>query len=83
MKKIISLLVCVMFLLGCGSYYKVTDPASSKIYYTKDIDRMRNGAIKFKDEITKSEVILQSSEVKKIDSKEFKEDTKPPQSTEK
>ena len=83
MKKLVACLVCVLFLAGCASYYKVTDPASKSIYYTNDIDQMKNGAVKFKDAKTGSNITLQSSEVKEIDSKEFKEGTEPPQPTEK
>jgi uncharacterized protein YceK len=77
MKKLVVCLICVVFLVGCGSYYKVTDPASKSVYYTEDIDQMKSGAVKFKDAKTGSEVLLQSSEVKEIDSKEFKEATHP------
>ncbi len=31
-KKLAACLVCVLFLVGCGSYDKVTDPASKNIY---------------------------------------------------
>ena len=83
MKKLALCLICAVFLVGCGSYYKVTDPASKSVYYTEDIDQMKSGAIKFKDAKTGSDVLLQSSEVKEIDSKEFKEGTKPAQPAEK
>jgi uncharacterized protein YceK len=76
MKKIVACLICVVFLAGCGSYYKVTDPASKNVYYTEDIDQMKSGAVKFKDAKTGGEITLQSSEVKEIDSKEFEEATK-------
>lgn len=85
-EKVLRLLVCVLFLAmvaGCASYYKVTDPASKNIYYTEDIDQMKYGAVKFKDAKTGSEVTLQSSEVKEIDSKEFEESTKLAQPAEK
>jgi len=77
MKKIVVCLICVVFIVGCGSYYKVTDPASKSIYYTESIDQMSTGAVKFKDAKTGGEITLQSSEVKEIDSKEFKEATNP------
>ncbi len=77
MKKLVACLICVVFLAGCGSYYKVTDPASKNIYYTEDIDQMKSGAVKFKDAKTGGEITLQSSEVKEIDSKEFQDATKP------
>jgi uncharacterized protein YceK len=83
MKRLVACLICVVFLVGCGSYYKVTDPASKSIYYTEDIDQMKSGAVKFKDAKTGGEITLQSSEVKEIDSKEFEEGIKPPQPAEK
>jgi uncharacterized protein YceK len=83
MKKLVACLICAVFLVGCGSYYKVTDPASKSIYYTEDIDQMKSGAVQFKDAKTGGEITLQSSEVKEIDSKEFEEGIKPPQPAEK
>ena len=83
MKKLVTCLLCAAFLMGCGSYYRVTDPVSKNFYYTKDIDQLKSGAIKFKDARTGSEVTLQSSEVKEIDSKEFQGESKPSQPAEK
>jgi hypothetical protein len=58
---------------GCTSYYRVTDPASGKSYYTTKVDEAgRAGAVKIKDEKTGSTVTLQSSEVKEISKDEFK-----------
>jgi hypothetical protein len=83
MKKLVACVVCVVFLGGCASYYKITDPASKSIYYAEDVDQMKSGAVRFKDAKTGGEITLQSSEVKAIDSKEFKEGIKPPQPEEK
>ena len=59
-------------LAGCGgNYYKVNDPAGSRVYYTTDIDTSKSGAIKLKDEKTGAIVTLQSSEVKEISQEEF------------
>jgi len=80
-----SLIICGMALTvtGCSSYYRVTDPASGKTYYTTKIDNAgRAGAVKIKDERTGSTVTLQSSEVKEISSDEFEAGLKavpPPQ----
>jgi len=73
MRRVLLCLVCVVFLIGCGSYYKVTDPASKNIYYTEDVDQMKSGAVKFKDVKTGGQVTLHSSEIKEIDSKEFEQ----------
>jgi hypothetical protein len=66
-------ILCVGFaVVGCASYYKVTDPTSGKIYYTKDISNVKSGAVKLKDARTGSRVTIQNSEVKKISKEEYK-----------
>ncbi len=60
---------------ACATYYKVTDPASGKNFYTTKVDRALSGAVTFKDAVSGSEVTLQSSEVLKIPSKEFEQAT--------
>ena len=62
--------------IACSHYYKVSDPAGSKEYYTTDVDESKGGAIKIKDEKTGATVTLQSSEVKEISEEEFKEAVK-------
>lgn len=65
--------LCAGFLvIGCASYYKVTDPQSGKEYYTEKIDTVAGGAVKVKDARTGSMVTLQNSEVKEISEKEYK-----------
>ncbi len=61
----------IALLAGCATYYKVNDPAGSKLYYTTEIDKTKAGAITFKDEKSGSTVTLQSSEVKEISEEEF------------
>ena len=46
-------------------------PTTDKVYYTKEIDKTKTGAITFKDEKSGSTVSLQSSEVKQISKEEF------------
>ena len=65
--------LCVgLLVVGCASYYKVTDPQSGNAYYTQEIDNIRGGAVKIKDARTGSIVTLQNSEVKEISSDEYK-----------
>lgn len=61
---------------ACSHYYKVSDPAGSKEYYTTDVDEIKGGAIKIKDEKTGVTVTLQSSEVKEISGEEFEKAVK-------
>ncbi|WP_455378653.1 hypothetical protein [Petrachloros mirabilis] len=56
---------------GCTHYYKVSDPAGHKDYYTTEIETANSGAIKIKDKKSGAVVTLQSSEVKEISEKEF------------
>jgi hypothetical protein len=61
---------------GCTHYYRVSDPAGSKLYYTTDIDTTDSGAVKIKDEKTGANVILQSSEVLEISREEYERELK-------
>lgn len=72
MKRLFLCALLAALVAGCGSYYKVTDPTSKNSYYTEDYDKMKSGAIKFKDARSGSEVTLQSSEVKEVSKEEFK-----------
>jgi hypothetical protein len=65
--------LCVgFFVVGCASYYKVTDPQSGNAYYTQKIENVMGGAVKVKDARTGSIVTLQNSEVKEISEKDYK-----------
>jgi hypothetical protein len=55
---------------GCTSYYKVTDPATHKDYYTTEV-RREHGATVLKDGRTGSEVMIQNSEIKTISKEEW------------
>lgn len=71
-RMITGLAICAVTLMtaGCSNYYRVTDPGSGKIYYTTDIDE-RSGRVKFKDERTKSTVILHAAEVSELSEGEY------------
>lgn len=63
----------MMIAAGCTSYYRVTDPASGKEYYTTKVGGTgRSGAVKIKDDKSGSSVTLQSSEVREISEDEYK-----------
>jgi hypothetical protein len=66
------IVLCVgIVVVGCASYYKVTDPQSGKEFYTQEIDNIKGGAVKMKDARTGSIVTLQNSEVKEISKDEY------------
>jgi hypothetical protein len=63
--------VASALLAGCATYYRVTDPASGRQYYTDNIERGRDGSVIFKDGKTKSDVTLQNSEVSEISKDDY------------
>jgi len=67
------LIAILLAVAGCGGhYYRVTDPASGRVYYTRDVDtKRRTGAVDFKDAKSGSKVTLQSSQVTKISEAEY------------
>ena len=73
-RYVLAALVSLM-VAACATYYKVTDPASGKSFYTTKVNRSLSGTVSFKDAVTGGEVTLQSSEVLKIPSKEFEQAT--------
>ena len=68
--------VCGLMMIAAGCttyYYRVTDPASGKEYYTTNVkDKGRSGAVKITDDKSGSSVTLQSSEVREISEDEYK-----------
>jgi PBP1b-binding outer membrane lipoprotein LpoB len=74
-----SIMVLAFLTAGCSSYYyRVTDPATGKSYYTDKVeDAGKAGAVKFKDAKTGSKITLQSSDVKEINEEEFDAAMKP------
>jgi hypothetical protein len=65
--------LCVgLLVVGCASYYKVTDPQTGKEFYTQKIDTLVGGAVKVMDTRTGSIVTLHNSQVKEISEKEYK-----------
>ena len=74
MKRFITTGIAVLMLAvlsACASYYKITDPASGKVFYTTDIDKENSGAVSFTDEKSKTQVTLQNSEIAEISSDEY------------
>jgi hypothetical protein len=70
----LSALVGLLLLGGCSTYYRVTDPATGKTYYTRDDVAWRytmSGTVSFRDTMTENTVTLASSEIKRITKEEF------------
>lgn len=67
MLKSLLLAFCLLPLTGC-MYYRVTEPAGGKTYYTDNwhMTRFMNGGLQFYDYGTKSQITLQSSELKAV-----------------
>jgi hypothetical protein len=71
MKKALLVSLLLLIVAGCTSYYKVTDPSTSKVYYTNEVKYKGSGAVELKDAKTGAKVVLPSSEVQQIEKEEF------------
>jgi len=72
MFKLLAVVLPMVALTGCASYFKVTEPASGKEFYTQDVSRkIGGGAIEFKDAKTGAITTLQNSQVLEIDKKTY------------
>ncbi len=74
MKRIGLSLAVLALCLGCARRYRVTDPGTGHVYYTRDVDKRDSGAAEFTDAKTKAEVTLRSSVIEKITKEEFIEE---------
>jgi len=63
--------ILLLAVMGCASYYKVVDPVSKNVYYTQSIDKMGNGVIQFKDQVSKNKVTLPQSEIMEVTEDQF------------
>ena len=62
-----------LLLAGCANYYQVTDTRTGDVYFTRDIDRSRSGAVEFVDARSDVRFALKESEVRVIDRTTFKD----------
>jgi hypothetical protein len=60
---------------GCTSYYEVTDPGTSRVYYTEKLDRRDSGTVRFKDARSGEEITLPASAIKEIPKEQYETDT--------
>lgn len=68
----VLVIILLMSLSGCTTYYRVTDPSTDNVYYSTNVKKLSGGAIRIKDEKTGNEVTLQNSEVETIKKEQFK-----------
>ncbi|MHC4323920.1 MAG: hypothetical protein ACYSUX_06575 [Planctomycetota bacterium] len=74
MKKMMIITMLIMlFVVGCTSYYKVTDLATEEAYYTTEVKYKDSGAVDIKDGKTGSRVVLPSSKVEQITEEQYKQ----------
>jgi hypothetical protein len=74
-RKVIAIVISLFIIVGitaCAGYYQVKDPTTGNMYYTRDIDEVKGGAVVFEDAKSGTKITLQNSEVKEIDQDEFK-----------
>ncbi len=59
-------------LMGLGSYYAVTDPASGRVYYTDQLKREDRGVLEFRDAGSGAWVSLPAGTAREISAAEFR-----------
>ena len=72
-RTIARLGICFLFLFaaGCTTYYRVSDQATGRVYYTTDYDRTDSGAVVFEDAKTRHKITLQSSDINEVSRTDF------------
>jgi hypothetical protein len=70
MLRALVVLLLTVSLAACAHYYKVTDPATGKSFYTEDVKR-NGSAVEFKDAQSGGVTTLQNSEVLEIDKQAY------------
>ncbi len=70
--RVLAATLVVLSLASCTNYFQVTDPASGKVFYTKDIDQNQfSGAVEFIDAKDGGVVTLPSSRVVQVSQEQF------------
>jgi hypothetical protein len=69
--RVATTLLAIVFLGGCTTYYRVTDPVSGKSYYSTSVDQNKSGVTKLVDARTGSKVTIQNSEISEISKDEY------------
>ena len=72
-KRIALALAVLLLCLGCGRRYRVSDPHTGHMYFTRDVDRRDSGAVEFMDAKTSAKVTLQSAVVERIPKDEYEQ----------
>ena len=73
MRRIALLLALCVLGPACGRYYKVTDPRTRDVYYTRDVDKRDSGAAEFTDGRTRAKVTLQASVIERLTKEQYRE----------
>jgi len=68
-----AVLLGTLLLVGCTSYYKVTDPTTGKTYYSTHVTKNFSGASQLEDARTGETVTIQNSQVSEISKEQFEQ----------
>lgn len=70
-KRTALALLVLALCLGCSRRYRVSDPRTGQVYYTRDVDRRDSGSVEFTDAKTRAKVTLQTSVVERISKEDY------------
>ena len=66
---------------GCTSYYQIQAPVTGDVYYADEVKTLDDGAVRFTDARSGTEVTVQNSDIKEISEEEFNIRRYEPEST--
>lgn len=69
-KALLLAAIVLGLVVGCTSYYRVTDPTTDKVYYTTEL-KQDSGATTIKDGRTGDMVTLQNVQVRNISKEDY------------
>lgn len=77
--RILAAALAVAYLAGCsmphmmgmGSYYEVTDPATGKVYFADELNPEDRDAVEFRDGATGAWISLPAADYRKISPAEY------------
>jgi len=67
----LPLLSAALLAGGCTTYYQIQDPVTGGVYYADDIKTLDDGAVRFTNAQSGTEVTLQDSDIKEISEDEY------------
>ncbi|MHC4938495.1 MAG: hypothetical protein ACYTHK_05965 [Planctomycetota bacterium] len=73
MKRMVLAIGLLLVSFGCARYYKIVDPETKKVYYTRSIDKRDTGSVVFRNAETDAGATIEGGVVHEITEEEYEE----------